>query len=231
MAKIEAQRKRNVGDLVSLLKDEQAKDVSLIDVMQFAEVMANSLHSFFETLDASLYKEFRDIASFIADMRSEIGKLQANDLRTSRIPRAGEELDAIVESTEQATHQIMESAETIMGADPDDHDSYVETVNEHIMKIFEACSFQDLTGQRISRVVETLTLIEDRVGRFAEAIGPVGDEDRTNEEESEREKRRRELLLHGPQNKGDAIEQNAVDALLSEQTEGSDQAAIDSLFD
>jgi chemotaxis protein CheZ len=40
-----------------------------------------------------------------------------------------------------------------------------------VMTIYEACNFQDLTGQRISRVCETLTFVEGRVNRMAEVWG------------------------------------------------------------
>lgn len=36
-------------------------------------------------------------------------------------------------------------------------------MNEMIVRIFEACNFQDLTGQRITKVVRALSFIEERV--------------------------------------------------------------------
>ena len=62
-------------------------------------------------MDAKVYRELREIAGYIETMRHEIGALQVNDLKESRIPSAGEELDAIVQATETATNTIMECAE------------------------------------------------------------------------------------------------------------------------
>jgi chemotaxis protein CheZ len=236
-AKAKAKTPKGGGELKNI---EISKDLSLLDIMKFAETMANQMQTFHEALDASLFREFREISRFISNMRSEIGRLQAHDLSETRIPRAGEELDAIVESTEEATNTIMESAEAIMSADPEDVKAYQDAVNEHIMKIFEACSFQDLTGQRISKVVEALQHVEERVNHFANAIGAFDDEEFLTDEEKAREERRKELILHGPQKKGEGIEQGDIDALLSEGEKkdasasadaDSGQDDIDAMFD
>ena len=57
-----------------------------------------------------------------------------------------------------------------MGADASDPAAYKALVDEKMMVIFEACSFQDITGQRIAKVVETLEHIEQRVARFADVM-------------------------------------------------------------
>ena len=64
----------------------------------------------------------------------------------------------------------MTCAEAVMGADAGDTAAYKALVDEKMMVIFEACSFQDITGQRIAQVVETLQHIEQRVARFAEVL-------------------------------------------------------------
>jgi chemotaxis protein CheZ len=40
-----------------------------------------------------------------------------------------------------------------------------------VVRIFEACNFQDLSGQRIAKVLATLTFVEDRVARMLEIWG------------------------------------------------------------
>ncbi len=51
-------------------------------------------------------------------------------------------------------------------------ENYVESINDACMRIFEACSFQDITGQRITKVVSTLTYIEERLHGLQDAWGP-----------------------------------------------------------
>lgn len=190
-------------------------DISLVDVLTLAEASIRSMKSFIDGLDSSIYREFLGIAEYIENTKKEISHLQANDLKARHIPEAGHELSEVVTATEDATTQIMECAEAILEADPSDHEAYNKLVNDKVMVIFEACSFQDLTGQRISKVVETLEYIESRVGRFAKAIGVEDGSGRVSAKESKREKRKKELLLNGPSKTGEGVSQDDVDALLN----------------
>src|SRR6266478_7527399 len=156
--------------LIGFLKQKR-DNITFQDIISLAEVPAQSMQGFFQAMDAKVYRELREIAGYIESMRTEIGALQVNDLKNSRIPSAGEELGAIVAATEAATDTIMTCAETLMGADDSDPAAYKALVDEKMMIIFEACSFQDITGQRIAKVVATLQHIEQRVARFATAMG------------------------------------------------------------
>jgi chemotaxis protein CheZ len=97
--------------------------------------------------------------------------------------------------------------------------------------VFEACSFQDITGQRIAKVVETLEHIEARVSRFADAIRARDVAAPLTEQERARAKRKASLLMHGPQLDGNGIDQGEVDALLAKgETPQSSQSEIDQFF-
>ena len=92
-------------------------------------------------------------------------------------------------------------------------------VTEEVMKVYEACSFQDITGQRITKVVSTLKTIEDKVDRLVEVLGnklPV-DTHHSEEGDAEEEDTRvgDERLLNGPQMAEDAISQDEIDKLLA----------------
>jgi chemotaxis protein CheZ len=200
--------------LVDFLRQKR-ENVSFTDIIRLAEIAAQSLQSFFETFDVTVYRELREIAGYIESMRQEIGALQANELKDSRIPMAGQELGAIVKSTEQATNTIMECAEALMAADAKDPAAYKALVDEKMLVIFEACSFQDITGQRIKKVVDTLQHIEERVSRFAKVMQAKDLDGFLTDNEREREERQKRLLLNGPQFEGEAIKQNEVDALFS----------------
>jgi chemotaxis protein CheZ len=200
-------------DLVEFLKQKR-DNVTFIDIIRLAEIAAQSLQSFFETFDTTVYRELREIAGYIDSMRAEIGALQANEIKDSRIPAAGQELSAIVQATERATNTIMECAETLMAADASDPVAYKALVDQKMMVIFESCSFQDITGQRIAKVVETLQHIEERVARFADVMQAKDLNGLLSDDERERAARRERLLLHGPQLDGVAIAQEDVDSLL-----------------
>jgi chemotaxis protein CheZ len=121
------------------------------------------------------------------------------------------ELDAVVRDTERATESIMSEAETLMALEPTNLTAYKADVDAAMMRIFEACSFQDLTGQRVTKVISTLRHIEDRVTKFADALG-VKD---SAQAESVEDARKRELLLNGPAANGPATSQDDIDALFA----------------
>ena len=200
--------------LVDFLKQKR-ENVTFHDIISLAEVAAQSLQGFFQAMDAKVYRELREIAGYIESMRHEIGALQVNDLKETRIPLAGEELGAIVQATEAATNTIMECAETLMGADASDPVAYKALVDEKMMVIFEACSFQDITGQRIAKVVETLQHIEERVSRFADVMQAKDIDGFLTEHERARAERREKFLLHGPQLAGSGVDQSKVDEMFS----------------
>ena len=199
--------------LVEFLKQKR-DNVTFNDIISLAEVSAQSLQSFFRAMDAKVYRELREIAGYIETMRHEIGALQVNDLKNTRIPSAGEELGAIVQATEAATNTIMECAEALMSADASDPAAYKALVDAKMLTIFEACSFQDITGQRIAKVVETLQHIEERVSRFADVMNAKDIDGFLTEQERERAERKEKFLLHGPQLAGGGVDQAKVDEMF-----------------
>jgi chemotaxis protein CheZ len=150
----------------------------------------------------------RDFASYIARARREIAHMRPMELRAVKLPNAGQELDTIVEETEAATHTIMEAAEAMMAMVPGDAAGLKQAVDEQCLRIFEACSFQDITGQRIRKVVSTLTLIENQLQRLQRVFGPdVRDADPDHAEQKTGDA----ALMRGPQRKGHGIDQAAID--------------------
>ena len=234
----------NISELVDLLRSEREAPVSLTDIASVTEVLIASMERYFATVNTSMYREIQDLANLIAKAKSDIARAQPNEIKSERIPRAGKELGAIVQSTESATHAIMEAAEEIMaaGATNGGGDNRA-LIDAACMRIFEACSFQDVTGQRISKVVNTLTFIDERLETLLEAYGGVVDSAPEPEDQAD-------PLLNGPQLEGEGITQDDVDSMFDEvQAEGSaessppqppasalsgtknTQAEIDSLFD
>jgi chemotaxis protein CheZ len=140
--------------------------------ISLASAAADSLQDILRTIDSEVMCEIQEIASLIGVLRKEIAKLQPRKMHQQSIPAAGQELDAIVSATENASHRIIECAEHVMAADIRDPVRYKALVDAQMVKIFEACEFQDLTGQRIGKIIETLKEIETRVARFAEAAQP-----------------------------------------------------------
>ena len=193
------------------LKATGIRERPLVEVLDLSHQMADAMTAFFGSLDKSIIGEFRYLADFIQTARDEISSLQANDIKDSRLPGASMELDAVVRDTERATESIMSEAEKLMSVEPTDLAAYKADVDAAMMRIFEACSFQDLTGQRVTKVISTLRHIEDRVTKFADALGV---KDYVQMETAE-DTRKRALLLNGPAANGPATSQEDIDALFA----------------
>ncbi|HZD24926.1 MAG TPA: protein phosphatase CheZ [Alphaproteobacteria bacterium] len=209
--------------LVDHLRAQKDSPISLADIACVTEVLLATMRRYFNAIDISIYGELRSLAEHIQKARTEIAELRPADISEEKIPRAGKELEAIVQATEQATGTIMDAAEEIMATDAGDAEAYQQAVTDACMRIFEACSFQDITGQRITKVVNTLTFIEDRLNRIQAAWGPAlaeaGIEPApaavANGEDDEDDEAR---LLNGPALEGEGIDQSEVDSLLADKT-------------
>ncbi len=158
-----------------------------------------------------LTQECVDIVRTILVARREMGKLHDPELREVHLPRASEEIGAILTMTETATNDIMLAAEDMMALDMSDPDFAAEQVNGACMRIFEACSFQDITGQRITNVLKTLRIVESKIEQLenawsgASAIEPEIAAPATSDA----------ALLNGPALEGEGIEQDFVDQLFA----------------
>jgi chemotaxis protein CheZ len=208
MAAAEAAQKIRIA--MEQLKATGVRERPLVEVLDLSHQMADAMTAFFGSLDRSIIGEFKYLAEFIQKSRDEISGLQANDIKDTRLPGASVELDAVVRDTERATETIMTEAEKLMSVEPTDLAAYKADVDAAMMRIFEACSFQDLTGQRVTKVISTLRHIEERVTRFAGALGVTD----TTPSETADEVRARELLLNGPAMNGPSTSQDDIDALF-----------------
>ena len=213
-----------VREAIDNLKSRNVRERQLVEVLELSQHLTGAMEHFFTALDTSIKDEFRDIAGFIQKARDEIGGLRPNDIQNNRLPRAGEELEAIVNDTEVATEKIMQTAEDVLAMDPDSTENFGTEVQDRMLVIIEACSFQDLTGQRVSKVVSTLKQIEDRISRFAEVMGLDDSEPEMTPEELRREK----LLLNGPAIGGPETAQDDIDKMFANDDAGQDD--IDAMF-
>ncbi|MEQ8656532.1 MAG: protein phosphatase CheZ [Hyphomicrobiales bacterium] len=191
-----------------------AKRLDMVRALDVARVMTDSLEDTLRSLDHGFADAVREAAEDIHDLRTELSSLGVDKLRAEHLPEAGHELDAVVEETEKATNRIMESAESIMAADRSDPLAFQEMVDMQMIDIFEACTFQDITGQRIGKVVETLQRLESRFDRLLESLPQSEGEAAVSDSEKARDARKQEQILNGPQRDGPEVGQDAIDALF-----------------
>jgi chemotaxis protein CheZ len=215
-----------IRETILALKNADMRDPRLGEVLSLASQMSEAMQVFFGSIDRELHEELRYVANYIKQTRVEISNLRPNDLSVDQIPGAGAELHAVVKHTAEATNTIMAAAEDVMGADTSDANAYHAFVSDKMMEVFEACTFQDITGQRIRKVVDTLDHIETRLERFATIMGVEDAE----VEETEADKRKRDNILNGPALNGPEVAQDTIDALFDGPSEAMSQDDLDALF-
>ena len=97
----------------------------------------------------------------IVSTKSEIATLRRSERQGSGMRRVAGELDAVVEATEEATTAILSAVEDIelqasmlkaAGVETGNNDC-VGAILDRTVTLYEACNFQDLTGQRITKIV------------------------------------------------------------------------------
>ena len=117
----------------------------------------------------------------ISRTKREIAVLHGKSFEGEEMARVNGELGAVVGGTEEATQQILEAAESIDQAasaltkvnSPDQQKLLAEDIQERVVSIFEACNFQDLTGQRNKKVMTTMKFIENHISVMMEIWGGV----------------------------------------------------------
>jgi len=129
---------------------------------------------------------------------------------------ANDQLSAIVENTEEATGAIIDAVSVIGDTAREKLDAKdIQTIDNEVSKIYEACNFQDLTAQRIRKVTNMINTIEERLTNVVELLGTstsssapvaVSNSDDLPLDDSE--------LLNGPQLSDKAPSQAEVDALF-----------------
>ena len=128
-----------------------------------------------QTAQAHEFKRELDlIHEAIRRTKQDIGGFEGNTFIGPQMARVGRELDAVIAGTEHATQSILKSAEdidqianTLASMLKGSYElGLVQDLRDHVVKIFEASNFQDLTGQRIGKVITTLKFIEDHINRM-----------------------------------------------------------------
>ena len=167
---------------------------------------------------AVLRGQLFELRDSIDKTKKEIAAVRAPGERDDRLTSAAMELDAIVSATENATHNILNATEDIedkvqelkerIGGDVG-AGKLLDDISNLGINILENCNFQDITGQRTSKVVKTIHYLEDRISTM---IGIWGAEEFAGLARQEEEKSGDHI--EGPQLEGKGVSQDDIDALF-----------------
>lgn len=158
------------------------------------------------------FRDERDLLlAYVRAARGALAELSPSEIRAEQLPSAMNEIGMIVETTESAANQIMDAVDLILNLPSDTTlPDYRASVEEKCMSMMEACAFQDLTGQRSTKIVETLLHIEHKLGKLALLLG---------EEDGPRspapvERTGDDVLLNGPAMPGEGVDQDEIDRMF-----------------
>jgi chemotaxis protein CheZ len=156
--------------------------------------------------------------------KREIATLHGKSFDGGEMAKVNGELGAVVGGTEQATQQILEATEAIDQAATalakvnslDQQKLLSEEIQERVVSIFEACNFQDLTGQRISKVMNTMKFIEQHICEMMNIWGGI-DAIKAHATPSVDTRDGDARLLNGPKMEGDVghASQDDIDAMFN----------------
>ena len=167
-----------------------------------------------------LEQEIDGLLRYVLRVRYEIACIDRPAEADFRFDSMGDQLDAIIKATEEATNTIMDVMERNDDAisklrqqitNPDQL-ALLDQINNNGVEVFKACSFHDITGQRINKLAKSITYVEQRVDSLVSLWGksqlaevevmetqdkpPVGE------------------ILSGPQLEGKGLSQNDIDSLF-----------------
>ena len=200
--------------LAQLKAQYPAYDARLVS--EIVEQVLQSMSGDLSMAKAGILAEVEDLGRYIETTKNEISVLRVGDITNSHIPAATDELDAIVVHTAVATDVILEEcealdrlAEQLRTAPGAAEQAGGTRLQEATTRIYEACSFQDITGQRVSKIVQTLKKIEEKIDSIrasfavddADFVEPMAVIDAD--------------LLNGPQLPSAAMEQSDIDKIMN----------------
>jgi len=177
------------------------------------EVIATVVSRMGDKLSSAQVKiawELEQLAKQIDGLYEELSSFNASAIKGNHLPKAHDELAEVVQATADATSTIMDACDVINKAAEGLPPEKAEAITGGVMNIYEACSFQDITGQRITKVVKTLKVIEERIDSLIQTIGANANPELQAAVDAQNEA----TLLNGPSAAGQGISQDEIDKLL-----------------
>ena len=194
--------------LVSLR--EQKGVITLEDVGGMFLSMASNINPEISPAEQFMHQEISKLARYISSAKEEIFAISSNEQTDAALTDASQHLDEVIKATEEASTVIMDAADTIQtiaGAIGGEKERQIMNATQ---RIYEACNFQDITGQRITKVIKLIANIDERIEKLNTLFGtaPEGSVTKLSADDER-------SLLNGPQLAGHAASQADVDALFA----------------
>ncbi|MCZ4279628.1 protein phosphatase CheZ [Kiloniella laminariae] len=174
------------------------------------------------TIDIRLRQEVDKLIMYMDRLRQELADTSRKKGERTDFENMSVQLDALVRNTEEASDQILKASEGVLDivddiraeADEAVRNDLCDKITAYSLDTLEACSFQDLTGQRVTKILQSLQFVEDRVNAMISIFGQEAIIDK-GAAISAQEEPDDEVSMDGPAIVADeAISQDDIDALF-----------------
>ncbi len=193
------------------MRGTNGERVSLNDAAGVASLLLGSVQ-YGTGADTADHRGVRDLANYVRHAKDAVAAARPEAILSAQVPLAMAELVAVVAATQEATDVFLEAAEQLETLNEGLPEDVAAKLTAIATAIYEASGFQDITGQRISKVRGHLREIEDKVAKMTDAIGyqpdPAAPPSEPAPEQGDQD------LLGGPALPGIGTTQEDIDAFF-----------------
>lgn len=170
----------------------------------------------------TLKKEVVHLFEHLQKIKEEVASIKHPNSNIDHFGTVADQLTAIAKATEDATETIMESTEGINNVLTELREQikyagaayYFDRIADKIGLIFESCSFQDITGQRITKIIKEMNLIEGTLNSLVVILGERGLAALPLDEKKIDDGSKGDIAMQGPQLSGKGVSQDDIDKLF-----------------
>jgi chemotaxis protein CheZ len=185
-----------------------SKAAQLMNAHDYLDGIIRELQALDKPQKTTLVGVLQYLSDHIRTTRDEISALRAERGSSPMFSDTADELEEIVGETARAANRIMDAAESIEQVAATAEPGAASALTEAVTNIYEASAFQDITGQRITKIVRALQSMEVKLASLVEAFGPMEPQAPAPAPQGD------DRLLNGPQLQKAASSQTDIDALF-----------------
>lgn len=167
--------------------------------------------------EKQLREQINQLFTYIQQIKEQLSSIRVEG-GVDHFERVADQLEAIFAATESATNDIMTGAEAVEAVGQSIREGTVTAqdaaagIEDQVARIYEACSFQDITGQRISRIVRIMQHLESGIDELVDLMGV--EEKPVSETAGQVREVRDGVPLDGPALSEEGVSQEDVDKLF-----------------
>ena len=148
-----------------------SKTIRLDDAHTYLEKVIQSLNSLDRQTKGPLVAVLQHLSTYVQSTKQDIADLRSAQGAGNSFSTAAVELTEIAAEASKATNDIMNAAEAVEQIAATLDKETGGKLSDAMASIYEACAFQDITGQRITKVINAIQSIEAKVVGLAQACG------------------------------------------------------------